>query len=268
MDWLEILGYSSALLIGLALGLSGAGGSILTVPIMVYLLGIEPVLSTAYSLFVVGSTASIGAIRNLIKGFAKFKIALAFGLPSMGSIFLTRKFILPAIPDHLISFGNTVVSKHIAILLLFAVLMTFSGIRMIRSKNSAGEQEFEEGSIKYYVLSLQGFLVGFLTGLVGAGGGFLIVPALVILAKLPMKNATGTSLLIIATNALIGFTGDLSHRTIDWSFLLVFSAIAMIGIFLGLRWADKVNGVQLKKGFGYFVLIIAALIISKELSSL
>ena len=268
MDLLEIAGYASALLIGLALGLSGAGGSILTVPIMVYMLGINPVLSTAYSLFVVGATASVGAIRNIINGFARVKIAVAFGLPSMVSIFITRKFIVPAIPENLISFGDITLTKHIGVLLLFAILMIFSGLRMVKSGQKGRGVILKEGLVNFKVLIAQGIFVGFLTGLVGAGGGFLIVPALVILAKLPMKNAVGTSLLIIATNSLIGFTGDVLHRTIDWTFLLIFSSIAIVGIFLGMRWANKVNGAQLKRGFGYFVLIIAAIIIYKELSSL
>lgn len=267
MTIVEIIGYASAILIGLALGLSGAGGSILTVPIMVYLLGIEPILGTAYSLFVVGSTAMVGAIRNIRKGFTKINVAIVFGLPSMISIFLTRKFIITAIPEHLLSFGNFQLTKSIAVLLLFATLMIFSAARMIKSGKKKA-QEVQKGTPNYLVLAIQGIFVGLLTGLVGAGGGFLIVPALVILAKLPMKNAVGTSLLIVALNSLTGFAGDLLERTVDWTFLIPFTLIAVSGIFIGMRLANKVDGPQLKRGFGYFVLLIASIIIVKELSGM
>lgn len=264
----EIFGYVGALFIGLTLGLSGAGGSILTVPILVYLMGFDSVLSTAYSLFIVGSTAAVGAARNLIKGFTRVNIAVWFGLPSMISIFITRKYIITNIPDELISISGFVLTKQVAVLLLFATLMVFSASRMIRSRKKGSDQELPHGEVNHSRLILQGLMVGFLTGLVGAGGGFLIVPALVIMAKLPMKNAIGTSLLIIATNSMIGFLGDLTHREIEWEFLLPFASLAMVGIFVGMRLADRVNGAQLKKGFGYFVLVIAALIIFRELSSL
>lgn len=264
----EVFGYIGALCIGLTLGLTGAGGSILTVPILVYLLGFDSLLSTAYSLFIVGATASVGAIRNLIKGFTKVKIALWFGLPSMLSIFLTRKYIVTNLPDNLLAIQDFVLTKQVGVLLLFATLMIFSGLRMVKAKKKVTIEVGSEGNVNFIKLALQGLFVGILTGLVGAGGGFLIVPALVLMAKLPMKNAVGTSLLIIASNSLIGFSGDISHRVIDWAFLLPFASIAVIGIFLGMLLADKVNGAQLKKGFGYFVLTVAAFIVSKEVWTL
>jgi uncharacterized membrane protein YfcA len=268
MTVLEIIGYASAMLIGLALGLSGAGGSILTVPIMVYLLGIEPMISTAYSLFVVGSTAMVGAVRNLRQGFTRVPIAIAFGIPSMISIFITRKYIITHIPEQIMDFGGLELTKSIAILLLFALLMIFSAVRMIKSGKRKEILLKSDEKPNYLRLALQGLFVGFLTGLVGAGGGFLIVPALVILAKLPMKNAIGTSLLIISVNSLTGFSGDLMEREVDWSFLIPFTLIAVSGIFIGMRLASKVDGPQLKRGFGYFVLIIALFIISRELFQL
>lgn len=262
----EIIAYIGALAIGLTLGLTGAGGSILTVPILVYLLGFEAVVSTGYSLFIVGCTAVVGAIRNLIKGFTKVKVAIWFGLPSMLSIFITRKFVITAIPAEIMKIGSLVLTKEIAVMVLFASLMIFSGLRMVRKKK--GEKQVENGEIKYPRLIFQGLFVGVLTGLVGAGGGFLIVPALVIMANLPMKNAVGTSLLIIATNSMVGFLGDLSNRTMDWAFLLPFAAIAIAGIFIGMSLADKVNGAQLKRGFGFFVLAVAGFILFNEIGSI
>ncbi len=265
MDLLEATGYFFALFIGLSLGLTGAGGAILTVPIMVYLVGIDPVTSTAYSLFVVGSTASVGAIRNYRKGFTDVKIALSFGLPSFIVIYLVRRYLIGFIPEELFSIVGYTLTKDAMIMLLFAGLMLVSARRMIRS----GKQKQKADSVTKHDyaqlrLIIQGVLVGLVSGLLGAGGGFLIVPALVLLAGLPMKKAIGTSLLIIAFNALIGFTGDLSQRTIDWLFLLPFTAIAVSGIFIGMRWADKVDGARLKKGFGYFVLAIAFVMILTE----
>lgn len=262
----EIIAYIGALAIGLTLGLTGAGGSILTVPILVYLLHFDSIVSTGYSLFIVGCTAAVGAFRNLWKGFTKLKVALWFGLPSMLSIFITRKFIIKALPTELFSIGSIVLSKEIAVMLLFATLMIFSGIRMVRKKKTIDIQD--QGEIAFPKLILQGLFVGLLTGLVGAGGGFLIVPALVIMAKLPMKNAVGTSLLIISANSLVGFMGDLSHRTMDWNFLLPFAAIAILGIFIGMLLADRVNGAQLKRGFGVFVLAVAAFILIREIGSM
>lgn len=262
----EIIAYCGALAIGLTLGLTGAGGSILTVPILVYLLGFDSILSTGYSLFIVGCTAAVGAIRNLIKGMAKIKVALWFGLASMLSIFITRKYLITALPDNILEIGNFLLSKNIAVMLLFATLMIFSGLRMVRKKKATGDVSI--GDFSYPRLIIQGLFVGLLTGLVGAGGGFLIVPALVILAKLPMKQAVGTSLLIIATNSMVGFLGDLSNRSMDWGFLMPFAGIAILGIFMGMALADKVNGAQLKRGFGFFVLAVAAFILIKEFSSI
>jgi len=264
MEVLEILGYVFASLIGLSLGLTGAGGAILTVPIMVYLMGIDPITSTAYSLFVVGSTASVGAIRNYRKGLSDVRVALLFGIPSFIVIYLVRRYLIEIIPEELFSVGTYVFTKNTMVLILFAALMLVSASRMIRSKRKELAGKEEKPSNKLILLLIQGAFVGFISGLVGAGGGFLIVPALVLLAGLPMKKAIGTSLLIIACNALIGFTGDLAERAIDWAFLLPFSAIAVAGIFLGMRWADKVNGAKLKKGFGYFILVIAILMILSE----
>ncbi len=263
---MELAGIFSALTIGLSLGLLGGGGSILTVPAMVYLLGVSPVLATAYSLFVVGAVALIGAFNNMRKGLISFKTAIVFAIPSLIAVFLTRLYLIPAIPEEIITLGGFILTKQIAIMMFFAIIMLIASISMIRSKDSIDKNEGQTPKFNYQLIMLDGLLVGTLTGIVGAGGGFLIIPALVLLAKLPMKLAVGTSLLIISIKSLLGFVGDLqSGQLIDWSFLLSFTGIAVLGIFLGAYLSNFISGKKLKKTFGWFVLIMAISILIKEL---
>lgn len=266
MESQELFGYFGALIIGLVLGLIGGGGSILTVPILVYLLYINPVTATAYSLFVVGVSALVGAIRNIQKGLVDFRTAIVFAIPAFIAVYATRKYIVPAIPDELFTIGDFMVTKNIAIMLFFAIIMLVASISMITNKRKDND---EATVIKYNypLIIIEGFIVGVLTGIVGAGGGFLIIPALVLLAKLPMKKAVATSLLIIAIKSLIGFIGDVENLEIDWIFLLTFTAISIIGIFLGIYLSKFIEGKKLKKGFGWFVLVMGVYIIYKELSS-
>ncbi len=263
MEIIEVFGFASALLIGLVLGLIGGGGSILTVPILVYILGVDPVLATAYSLFVVGVSAAVGAIRNAQKGMIDFRTGIVFAVPALISVYLTRKFIVPAIPDHLFNVGDFEVTRNIAIMLFFAFIMLLASISMIRGRKD-NEAEDQNVAYNYPMIILEGLGVGFLTGIVGAGGGFLIIPALVLLAKLPMKKAVATSLLIIAVKSLIGFLGDVQNLEIDWTFLSAFTAFSIFGIFIGIYLNRFIDGNKLKKGFGYFVLIMAIYIVLKE----
>lgn len=264
MEVIEILGFAGALLIGLVLGLIGGGGSILTVPILVYILGIDPVLATAYSLFVVGASAAVGAIRNAQKGMIDFRTGIVFAIPAFISVYLTRKFVVPAIPEHLFNVGDFEVTRNIAIMLFFAIIMLLASISMIRGRkdNTTEDQKVE---YNYPMIILEGLGVGFLTGIVGAGGGFLIIPALVLLAKLPMKKAVATSLLIIAVKSLIGFLGDVQNLEIDWTFLSAFTALSIVGIFVGIYLNKFIDGNKLKKGFGYFVLVMGVYIVLKEI---
>lgn len=264
MDITEIIGYVGAFIVGLVLGLSGGGGSIITVPVMVYLMHINPVTATAYSLFVVGSTSSIGAIQNLRKQLVDIKTGVIFAIPAFTVVYLTRRYLVPAIPETVFSINNFVVTKDIFIMTFFAIIMFIASISMIRSKGDVPDPDFKS-DIHIPYLVLIGIGVGLLTGIIGAGGGFLIIPALVLLAKLPMKMAIGTSLLIISANSLIGFTGDLQQREIDWSFLLVFTAISILGIIVGVYTSKYISGTKLKRGFGWFTLIVALYIIYKEL---
>lgn len=263
-DWMDILGYAGALLIGVVLGLIGGGGSILTVPILVYVLGVEPVLATAYSLFVVGSTAAVGAVRNIQMKMVDFKTAIIFAIPAFITVYLTRKFLVPAIPAHLFSLGSFEMTRDVAIMIFFAVVMLVASISMIKGRKEEEESD-QQVSYNYPMILLEGTLVGVLTGIVGAGGGFLIIPALVLLAKLPMKRAVATSLLIIAIKSLFGFLGDLQNVSIDWTFLMGFTALAIAGIFLGIYLNQYLDGKKLKKAFGYFVLIMGVYIVLNEL---
>ncbi len=263
----EMIGFIAALVIGISLGLIGAGGSILTVPVLVYMLGVEPILATAYSLFIVGVTALTGSIDYMRKGLVNYKAALIFAIPSFVAVFLTRKFLVPAIPAVLWQTDQFTITKSVGILLFFALIMAAAAVSMIRNgqKNKELKTDSAPASFNLPVIGLEGFLVGALTGLVGAGGGFLIIPALVLFAKIPMKQAVGTSLLIIAAKSLIGFTGDIGQQPIDWRFLITFTAMPIVGIFIGGWLARFISGEKLKKGFGWFVLVMAAYMVYKEL---
>lgn len=261
---LEILGYIGAVFIGITLGLIGSGGSILTVPVLVYLLGTEPVPATAYSLFIVGLTALLGSFTYMKKKEVSYETAAVFAVPAFITVFATRKFIVPAIPEVLFTVDGFTLSRDIFIMVLFAVLMVGASMSMIRDKRP----EPENGIIKfnYPVILIEGIVVGFLTGLVGAGGGFLIIPALVLLAKLPMKTAVGTSLLIIAVKSLIGFIGDIGvNVNVEWLFLALFSSLAVVGIMIGSYLSKFIQSSKLKPAFGYFVLIMGIYIIGKEI---
>ncbi len=259
---MEILGYLAALLIGLSLGLTGSGGSILTVPILVYLMHLPPVISTSYSLFIVGLTSLVGSFKFYRKDLLSFKTAFVFGLPSLITVFLTRSFIVPAIPHSVFTVGSFEITKDILLMVLFGALMVFASFSMIRKRKISPQAKPD---IHYLAVLAQGTLVGLISGLVGAGGGFLIIPALVLFTGLDMKLAVGTSLLIIAANSLIGFTGDIFQYDINWLFLLSFSSLSIAGIFIGTALASKIKADKLKQGFGWFVLAMGIYILIREL---
>ena len=259
-----IIGYLGALLIGLVLGLIGGGGSILTVPIFVYFLNIDPILATAYSLFVVGITASVGAARNFQNQLVDFKTGIIFAMPAFIGVYIARAYFIEMIPDEIIIL-SAVLEKGTAIMIFFSFIMLLASYFMISRNNN----EIKASTLNFskIILSVEGLVVGILTGIVGAGGGFLIIPALVLFAKLPMKKAVGTSLMIIAIKSLFGFIGDLENINLifDWSLLLFFTTLSVIGIYFGIYLTNFIEGKSLKKGFGWFVLIMAFIILFKEI---
>lgn len=262
---IEWLGYLSAILIGLSLGLIGGGGSILTIPALVYLLGVNPVLATAYSLFIVGATSLAGSVSYIRRGLLNYKIALYFAIPSLLIILFMRSFVVPAIPDQVLNINNFTVSKDLLVMVFFALTMIFSSCSMIRAAKEPLVEN--DAARKYSLIKLlfPGIVVGVITGLIGAGGGFLIIPSLVVFAKLPMKTAIGTSLFIIAINSLFGFIGDVLHRTIDWQFLVIFTSIAIGGIIMGTALTTSISARKLKTFFGWFVLAMGVFILIEEL---
>lgn len=269
MEW---VGYIASILIGISLGLIGSGGSILTVPVLVYLFSVDPILATTYSLCIVGVSSIAGVISRLRQKLVDLKVILVFGAPSIVGVFVARKFILHAIPDHF-TIWSYPISKSSFIMLFFATLMLASALSMIlgKQKETLAFQKPQYG----ITLALVGLLEGMVTGIVGAGGGFLIIPALVILGKLPMKKAIASSLLIITIKSLVGFSGDLMHVNAVWTaplngkelnvqFLISIIALATLGIITGNYLNKTLDGAKLKKGFGWFVLLMSMVILFEQ----
>lgn len=262
---MEIIGFVASVIMGISLGLIGGGGSILTVPILVYLFGVSPVLSTSYSLFVVGVTSLVGSYSNFRKGNLDLKTALIFGFPSIIAVYAVRKFVVPIIPDPAFFIGDTAITKNIFVLIIFSILMVLAALSMIRKSKREVLDCKQKINYNFPLIVAEGIVVGAITGIVGAGGGFLIIPALVLLGGLCMRKAVGTSLLIIALKSLIGFTGDLgSGLQLDIPFMLMFAGFATVGILAGTFISKYVSNEKLKPAFGWFVLAMGIYIISKE----
>lgn len=261
---MEVAGYIAALLIGLSLGLIGGGGSILTIPVLVYLFHIQPTIATGYSLFIVGMSSLAGAYKYYRRGFINRKAAFYFGIASIITVLMIRKLLLPVIPDQLAIAGQYRISKSLLTMLLFAVVMMIAALHMIRKPMVVAAKPGDH-PIRFTKALVRGVEVGILTGLLGAGGGFIIIPVLIFSFHLNMKEAIGTSLLIIAMNSLSGFAGDLFHHQFNWSLLLPLTAIAITGVFIGRRLGEDLPGDKLKKGFGWFVLVMGIYIIIHEL---
>lgn len=263
MDTTQLLGYIGALIVGLVLGLIGGGGSILTVPLLVYFLGYNPLVATAYSLFVVGTTSMVGTFQKYKKGLVDFKTGLAFSFPSFIAVYLSRRYLVHDIPDNILTLGDYVLTKEMGIMMFFAIIMLLSAFSMIKKTN---DDDIISTKQPYYKTFIQGLVIGTITGIIGAGGGFLYVPALVLWANIPMKKAVGTSLIIVTINSLIGFLGDVQSIEIEWLFLLTFTSISIIGIIIGVFLSKYISGEKLKKSFGFFTLIMAVYIIYKEIN--
>lgn len=262
---MQIIGYIAAGLIGVSLGMIGSGGSIITVPVLVYLFGIEPLAATAYSLFIVGVTALVGVVPKLREGLINPRTAIIFGAPSIIAVFMTRAVLVPNIPPVIGHIGNLVITNNLVIMVVFSVLMLMAAIFMIRDIQFSHHSSRKNATVLYGVLLIEGTVVGVITGLVGAGGGFLIIPALVLLSNLPMKEAVATSLCIIAAKSLIGFTGDMLNISINWFLTLSVSLVAVGGIIIGNILHRRLQPEKLKVIFGWFVLLMGIYILTKEL---
>jgi uncharacterized protein len=262
---LLIAGYVASLAMGIILGLMGGGGSILTIPILVFLIGMPVEQAPAHSLFVVGVASLVGTIRYLPMGKLSFSTSLIFGIPSMAGVYIAQYLIMPSIPQVLIHRDGFELTKGMAILLLFSVLLFLAGWTMVRRKNRQSPEP-NDTEKKKTALAILGLLVGLFTGMVGAGGGFLIVPALLLLAKLPPKQAVGTSLLIISANSITGFIGAISAgMQLDWDLLLIFTLMAVLGILIGAGLSKIIPAGKLKVYFGWFTIAMGVFILSKTL---
>ena len=257
-----LIGFLLAIVVGATLGLVGSGGTILTVPILVYVMGVDPVLATSYSLFAIGMTSLIGAARGFQAKEVDVQKILTFGLPSLIMVFITRMFIVPLIPKVIVIAGYEI-EQSVLLMVLFAMLMLASSWSMITEAN----QKIETCAvIPLWKVVAQGLFVGLVTGAVGAGGGFLIIPALVSFYHMSIRKAVSTSLVIIAVNSIVGLLGDWGRfAKFDWPLILGYTAFAMVGIFLGFALSKKINGQHLKKMFGYVILLIGIYVIYKEL---
>lgn len=265
MGLLEIFGYISALVIGISLGLIGGGGSILAVPVLAYLFSVNEKVATAYSLFIVGASALFGGWKQHLKGFVDWRTAVVFGIPAIVGVTVVRHYVVPMMPDVLFTLGDFDFTRRMAMFGLFAALMIPAAYSMLKKPKDQAVKGDGKVKYNYPVILAEGLVVGGITGMIGAGGGFLIIPALVILANVEMKVAVGTSLIIIAFKSLMGFfLGDALTMEIDWIFLGIFTSLSLVGIFIGSYLGNYVDGNKLKKGFGYFILVMAVFIFYME----
>ena len=260
---MELIGYFMALLIGISLGLFGGGGSILAVPVLAYLFYLDEKSATAYSLFIVGFAALVGGINQNRNNNVDWRTAIVFGIPSLIGVWIVRHYVIPVLPDTLFYIGDFSITRRMGMFGVFIVLMFAAAYSMLN--NSVKNKESVDVNYNYPLILIEGLVIGALTGLVGAGGGFIIIPALVLLTNLDIKKAIGTSLVIIAIKSILGFfLGDALIMLVDWKFLIVFTTLTIMGMFLGIYIGKFINGNKLKKGFGYFVLLMAVFVLITE----
>lgn len=264
---MEIIGYIASLLVGLSMGLIGGGGSILTVPILVYLFHIEPLTATSYSLFIVGSTSLLGAGIKVYEKNVDLRMALLFGIPDLIGVITMRTYLFPPIPGNLFHLGHHMVTKGECVLVLFSILMLLSARLILRKMDTLHDiQTHKVKSNKYFILL--GFLTGLLTGMVGVGGGFIIIPILVLWGRLTMKDAVGTSLIIIAAKSLMGFFADkfnfdMQHHLIYW-----ISGLALVGLVFGILLHNKIHARYLQKGFAWLVVGVGSYMLITTLNTI
>lgn len=259
------IGYVFAFFIGLFLSLLGGGGSVLTVPVLVYIFMIEPSIATSYSLLIVGISSFFASLSYIKNNQASLKTAFFFSFPSFAMVFVMRKYILPMIPSVVFSTDLFTLYKNTLIMAVFAILMLISSVSMIRSKKKLTENIVAiQRRVRYHIIFIEGIIVGCLTGFVGVGGGFLIIPILTLFVNLPMKMAVGTSLIIITINSIFGFLGEIGRHSIDWQFLAIFMTSCIFGVCAGIFISTKIESQKLKVYFGWFTLLLGIVILLKE----
>lgn len=242
-----------SVVVGLSLGLLGGGGSILTVPLLTYVAGMDPKEAIAASLFVVGTTSVLSTIMHARKGNVQWRTGLIFGVASMAGAFLGG-LLGGFIPGVILMIG-------------FALMMIATAGAMLRGRRSTGDNTPSDRPLPLGKILLEGGIVGLVTGIVGAGGGFLVVPALVLLGGLSMPLAVGTSLLVISMKSFAGLAGYLTSVSLDWPLVLAVTAAALVGALIGAQLTSVVPEAALRRGFGVFVLVMGVFVLSQELPS-
>lgn len=255
---MDAFGYVAIMCIGLVLGSIGAGGSMLAIPVLVYLFSLDMETASAYSLFLVGMTSLAGAALKQRSQLVSARAVLLFGIPSVAGAFASRKWIIGLIPDVVWQSDTFVLTKDDLLLRFFSLLMLGSSLSMLFRKQTHDA----DGRNRNLMLIPVGLITGLIAGLAGAGGGFLILPALILFASLPFPMAAGTGLVIIASNSLLGFCGDLINRSIDWSFLFMLTALSILGLLIGYWSQEKVASFPAQRVFAWFMLIIGTAILS------
>lgn len=258
-----IIGSILFFFIGVTLSLLGGGGSILTVPVLVYIFNVEPHLATSYSMFLVGISNWAAAIDSMRKKIVLYKQGLYFAIPGLVVTFLVRRFVLPYLPEYIVHSTQLIITKGNAIMLFFAFIMLLAALKSLKGKNAPGD--VLPADFNYKVIMMQGLGVGLVTGLVGAGGGFLIIPALVFTSKVPMKYAVGTSLMIIGITTTLGFLGDFNPSIhINWRFLIQNTLISLVGVLVANHYKDRFSNKFLRLAFGYLILVLSIFIFYTE----
>lgn len=259
----ELETYTASVVIGLCLGLIGAGGSILTIPVFVYILKTDPVASTIYSMFIVGTCSLVGSILSFLKKLVDLKAAILFGIPSVAGVFIARKLIFPALPEKLFLIGSFAVSKDVCIMICLAAIMFFVSLKMLKKKSSTLTMNNDIQTKRIFFL-LQGMVTGIVTGMLGIGGGFLIVPALLLWVHLPVRTAIGTTLFIITINSAAGFVSSYTSIVIEWPLLLKFAVGAIAGILAGTKLSEKIQADNLKKLLAWFIIVTSVYVLYRQ----
>ena len=261
----EIIGYIGALFIGLVMGLTGSGGSILSIPILAYLYHFDEKTATAYSLFIVGVTALSGSVRGMLEKMVSYKAVLFLGIPAIIGVLTMRRLVVPVLPDVLFHIGNFDFTRRMLMFGLFSILLFIAAYSMLNKSRVTLSNRTNQDFVFHPLIVTEGLFLGFFMGLIGAGGGFLIVPALMLISKLHIKKAMATSLVIVSLNSLIGFFfGDFRNMEINWEFLIGFSIVSFLGILLGGFLAKRTNSVKLKEYFAYFIIAMGVFMFIME----